>query len=92
MCEAPISADADRRPENARPLKGVVVSRDDGYFQLLVRFAFPNRGATTSRHGYLVTYTVSGETRQTYVPRSQHLCDAGTSTGACEVHPEHHHL
>lgn len=73
--------------QNARPLKGVVVSRDDGYFQLLVRFAFPAGGFTT--HGYLVTYTVSGETRQTYVPRSQHLCDAGTSTGACEFVEPH---
>jgi len=67
--------------QNARPLRGVAVSRQDGYFQLLLRFAHPAGGITV--HGYLVTYTVDGETRHAYVSKSQHLCDLGTPAEGC---------
>ncbi len=81
--EAPDLAVPAANRHNARPMKGVIVTRADAYFQLLIRFVLPGDGVTV--HGYLLTYMVDGETRQVFIPRSQHLCTDGSLAPACDA-------
>ena len=85
--EMPDSAVPASNRQIAGPLRDAVVSSSDGYFQLLVRFVLPPDGITV--HGYVLTYEVGGDTRQVYIPRSQHICASVAPGAQCENFEPH---
>lgn len=68
---------------NAVPLEGVVISKETGSFQLLVRTELRDGGLRV--RGYWLTYSVGNESAETFIPRSQHVCDAALEQSACQV-------
>jgi hypothetical protein len=79
--EEPDSAVPPANRRNARPMAGVVVSKRDGYFQLVVRLVLPTNGL--SIHGYVLTYQVGSETRDVFIAHSQHVCPVDPTASAC---------
>lgn len=66
---------------NAVPLGRITVSKASGNFQLLVRTSVPTGGLSV--HGYWLKYSVGSDTFQTFIPRSQHICEGPPGQVGC---------
>ena len=72
---------------NAHDLRDAVISPSTGYFQLIATVVMPAQGMTV--HGFRLSYTIAGGSRQVYIPHSDHLCDLSdlASCGPIEPYP-----